>query len=59
MSVICTSAGFALTIIASVVFVFLGKISIGGVLALSQLIGGILAPFQDVPIFITNLKFFT
>ena len=56
MSVICTSAGFALTIIASVVFVFLGKISIGGVLALSQLIGGILAPFQDVPIFITNLK---
>lgn len=56
MSIVCTSVGFGLTIIASVVFVFLGKISIGGVLALSQLIGGILAPFEEVPIFITNLK---
>ena len=56
MSGVCSTAGFVLTIITSVLFVFLGKIGIGGVLAISQLIGGILAPFQEVPMFITNLK---
>jgi ATP-binding cassette subfamily C protein len=45
-----------MTIITSAVFVYLGKINIGTILALSQLIGGILAPFQEVPMFITSLK---
>lgn len=56
MSIICTEIGFVMTIVSSAVFVYLGKINIGAILAVSQLIGGILAPFQEIPIFITNLK---
>lgn len=56
ISIICSQVGYVMTIITSAVFVYLGKINIGTILALSQLIGGILAPFQEVPMFITSLK---
>lgn len=56
ISIICSQVGYIMTIITSAVFVYLGKINIGTILALSQLIGGILAPFQEVPMFITSLK---
>lgn len=56
ISIMCSQVGYVMTIITSAVFVYLGKINIGTILALSQLIGGILAPFQEVPMFITSLK---
>ena len=56
ISIVCSQVGYVMTIITSAVFVYLGKINIGTILALSQLIGGILAPFQEVPMFITSLK---
>ncbi|SFQ40803.1 ABC-type multidrug transport system, ATPase and permease component [Lachnospiraceae bacterium XBB1006] len=56
ISEVCTMIGFMLTMIISAYFAFLGKITVGAVMAISQLIGCILVPFEELPIFITNLK---
>ena len=56
ISVICSQLGFMVTMAIGAVLVLKGKMTVGGVVAISQLIGGILAPFQELPMFITNLK---
>lgn len=56
ISIMCSQLGYMLTIFLGIIFVLYGKMSIGGVVAISQLIGGVLAPFEELPEFMTNLK---
>jgi len=56
LSITFTQFGFIATLALGAFFVLQGKITVGAVVAISQLIGGILAPFQELPLFLTNLQ---
>lgn len=56
LSMACNSLSFVFTLIISVGLVLKGQITIGSIVALSQLIGGIVAPFDELPSHITVLK---
>lgn len=52
---LCSTLCYVLTIIISAWFVIRGDLSVGGILAISQLIGGVVAPFEELPSYITEL----
>lgn len=56
ISMLCSVLCYILTICIGVWMVLRGEMTTGEVLAISQLIGGILAPFEELPIHITELK---
>ncbi len=56
ISMFFTQIGYIATIIVGVMMAYYGKMTIGAVVAVSQLIGGILAPFEELPVFFTNIK---
>lgn len=56
LSIIFSQLGFMSTMAIGAVLVLNGKMTVGSVVAISQLIGGILAPFEELPMFLANLK---
>ncbi|MBE5906876.1 MAG: ABC transporter ATP-binding protein [Lachnospiraceae bacterium] len=56
ISMAFTMVGYIATIAIGVMMAYQGKMTAGGVMAVSQLIGGILVPFEELPGFFTNLK---
>lgn len=55
-SILCTQISFILTMIAGVYMTLKGYMTVGGIIAMSQLIGGITTPFEELPEYISNLK---
>lgn len=47
---------YAVTLALGVFFCLNGKMTVGMVITLSQLIGGIVVPFEELPEYITNIK---
>lgn len=47
---------YAVTLAIGVWFCLKGRLTVGMVIALSQLIGGIVVPFEELPEFISNIK---
>lgn len=56
ISVLCSQLGYVLTIAIGVYLVLEGKMTVGAIVAISQLIGGVLAPFEELPAYLTDLK---
>lgn len=56
ISMLCTTLCYVVTIIIGAWFVMQGKMTVGAILAISQLIGGIAVPFEELPIYITELN---
>lgn len=56
ISILCSQLGYILPLVIGVFFVLNAKMTVGGIVAVSQLIGGILAPFEELPSYVTDLK---
>lgn len=56
LSQIFTEVGYVFTLVFGVYLVLNGKMTIGGIIAVSQLAGGILVPFEELPALITGIK---
>ncbi|MCM1183465.1 MAG: ABC transporter ATP-binding protein/permease [Roseburia sp.] len=56
ISMLCTNIGYVLTIGAGVYFTLIGKMTVGQVIAVSQLMGGLAVPFEELPALIANYK---
>lgn len=56
ISMLCSQLSFAITIILGVYMSFNGWLSVGTVIAVSQLIGGIAIPFEQLPVYLSNYK---
>lgn len=56
VSMFCSQLSFVLTIIIGIWFAFQGTMSVGSVVAISQLIGGIAVPFEELPEYLSNYK---
>lgn len=52
----CSELSYAVTLALGVFFCLNGKMTVGMVITLSQLIGGIVVPFEELPEYITNIK---
>lgn len=56
VSMLCSQLSFVLTTILGVYFALKGYMTVGGVVAVSQLIGGIVVPFEELPMHLANYK---
>lgn len=56
ISMCCSQFSFVLTIVLGIWFALKGWMTIGSVISLSQLIGGITVPFEELPEHISNYK---
>ena len=56
VSMLCSQLSFVLTTILGVFFALKGYMTVGGVVAISQLIGGIVVPFEELPMHLANYK---
>lgn len=56
VSMLCSQLSFVVTIIVGVYLVLNGWLSVGAVVAVSQLIGGIAVPFEQLPMYLSNYK---
>lgn len=54
ISMLCSQLSFVLTTVLGVYFALKGWMSVGGVVAVSQLIGGIVVPFEELPVHLSN-----
>ncbi len=54
ISMLCSQLSFVITIIVGVYLVLNGWLSVGAVVAVSQLIGGIAVPFEQLPMYLSN-----
>lgn len=59
ISMLCTNISYVLTIGAGVWFTLIGKMTVGQIIAVSQLMGGIAVPFEELPELISNYKSIT
>lgn len=55
-SMLCSSAAYILTLILGGILVLSGHITAGLVISISQLIGGIVAPLEEVPELLTQIR---
>ena len=53
---LCTSLSYVLTIVVGTWLVLRGSMTAGMVLMISQLIGGILSPFEELPMYVAEYK---
>lgn len=56
ISMLCTSLSYVLTIVVGTWLVLRGSMTAGMVLMISQLIGGILSPFEELPMYVAEYK---
>lgn len=56
ISILCSVLSYVFTLVIGVWLVIKGDMTAGSVLAISQMIGGIAAPFEELPAYITELK---
>lgn len=56
ISILCSVLSYIFTLVIGVWLVLRGEMTAGSVLAISQMIGGIAAPFEELPAYITELK---
>lgn len=56
ISILCSVLSYVFTLVIGVWLVLRGDMTAGSVLAISQMIGGIAAPFEELPVYITELK---
>lgn len=56
ISMLCSTISYVLTIGIGVWLVLQGQMTSGAVLAISQLIGGIVAPFEELPVYLVELS---
>lgn len=56
ISMFLTIVGYILTLSIGAILAYQGKMTVGGVVAVSQLIGGVLVPFEELPQHFTNIK---
>ncbi len=56
VSMLCSQLSFVLTTVLGVYFALKGHMTVGGVVAISQLIGGIVVPFEELPMHLANYK---
>ena len=56
ISMMCTSLSYVLTIVIGTWLVLKGNMTAGTVLMISQLIGGILSPFEELPMYMAEYK---
>lgn len=56
ISMICSSLSYVLTIVIGTWLVLESRMTAGTVLMISQLIGGIVSPFEELPMYIAELK---
>jgi len=55
-SMLCSELSFVITIIVGIWMALEGYMSVGGIVAISQLIGGIAVPFEELPEHLSNYK---
>lgn len=56
ISMLCTNISYVLTIGAGVYFTLTGRMSVGQIIAVSQLMGGIAVPFEELPVLLSNYR---
>lgn len=56
ISILCSQLSYILTIVVGIWMVLEGKMTVGSIVAISQLIGGIVSPLEELPTYITELK---
>lgn len=56
ISMLCTDISYVVTIGIGVYFTLTGRMSVGQIIAVSQLMGGIAVPFEELPALIANYK---
>lgn len=56
VSMLCSQMSYVFTIVIGIYFALKGYMTVGSVMAISQLIGGIVVPFEEMPEHIANLK---
>lgn len=55
-SMLCSSAAYVLTLVVGGLLVFRGYITAGYIISISQLIGGIVAPLEQIPAILTQIR---
>lgn len=55
-SMLCSSAAYILTLVVGGLLVFSGYITAGYIISISQLIGGIVAPLEQIPAILTQIR---